>query len=516
MRIVNTAGVRLFDRSGIIVSENLVLTASHNWPDFTYDHLVVHVGGASDGVGYYHKVHRFIHHPSNDITLLELSEPLKCGKNIQAIDYKSCVDESLCVPGTGAVIYGWGRIVPDAPLQSLRLRSADVKIISSAEANAIFGAPVVNANVIASVGEDTISMGGRGDSGAPLVVRDHEQKPVLAGVAIYADTRNLSQNSGLTVYSRVKPMIEWIDSYRCEIIGDDTVSSLGTSFEIANIPQDAIAVEWTYSGLTEISSTMNGIDVVSSEIDENIAGYISAKITTNSGTVTIRKELAIMPRIDIDISIRYNASASRYEMTVKTVNMEAIDNHEILKCRNLTDNVKILGFVWTYDKNIAIGREVVFDVNPNPPKIHTISLRKYGCDYTVKFEKSFFIHHADNKFITVYNEPGTVSIEGAYLSLGVDNSSKLQMTYTKSDGENSVLLKTSRVMVDDTSIQVFGTDNYKVSLYSRTGNLLYSGNFNSSKGLWHIDTSAFYSDIYVLHILNMNTGKAVSRMLILN
>ncbi|MDR2652453.1 MAG: trypsin-like serine protease, partial [Prevotellaceae bacterium] len=76
MRIVNSAGVRLFNRSGIVVSDNLVLTASHNWPNYKYDHLAVHAGGANVGAGKYYKVHRVIHHPNSDLTLLELSEPL--------------------------------------------------------------------------------------------------------------------------------------------------------------------------------------------------------------------------------------------------------------------------------------------------------------------------------------------------------------------------------------------------------------------------------------------------------
>jgi hypothetical protein len=516
MRIVNAADVRLFDRSGVIISKNLVLTASHNWPDYGYKHLEVHVGGASDGVGQYHTVHRFIHHPNKDITLLELSEPLKFGKNIQAINYKSCVDESLYTPGTDAVIYGWGRTVPNVPSQSLKLRAVDVQIISHEEANIIYGAPVIDANTLVSVGKNTIGMGGKGDSGGPLVVFDSEQNPVLAGIAIYADTRSITENSGLTVYSRVKSVIEWLDGYRCEIIGKDTVSSLGTSFEIVNMPHDAISVEWIYSGLTEISSTMNCLDVIPSEIDEEIAGYVGAKITTNSGTITVRKELAIKPRIDVDIHIRYNAIASKYEMVAKTVNMETVDSNEILKCKNLTDNAKILGFVWTYDRNIAIGQEVIFDINPNPPKTHTISIMKYGCDYIVGLEKSFSIHHTDNEFVTVYNEPGTISIEGMHLSLDVDNSEKLQMTYTRSAGENSVLMNTSHVTVENPIPTIPASENYKISLYSRTGNLLYSANFDSRKSPLHINTSAFYSDIYVLHIHNLDTDKVISRILIIN
>jgi hypothetical protein len=516
MRIVNTAGVKLFDRSGIIISENLVLTASHNWPSYKYSHLMVHVGGASDGVGQYCKVHRFIHHSDKDITLLELEEPLKFGDKIQAIDYKSCVDESLYAPGTDAVIYGWGRTIPNVPSQSLELRAVDVKIISRDEANVIYGIPAFESGVIFSKGKDTICMGGKGDSGGPLVVRDRQQKPVLAGVAIYADIREVSTNSGLTVYSTVKPMIEWLDSHQCEIIGADTVSPTGSSFAITNIPSDAISVEWICSGLTEINSTMNSIDVIPSEIESEIAGYIGAKITTNMGTVAVYKNLAIMPRIDIDINIRYNAVTSKYEMLAKTVNMKAIDDKDILKCKSLTDDVRILGFVWIYGNNVAVGQEVVFEINPNPPITHTIGVTKYDCDHTVELKKSFFIHHTNNELVTVCNEPGIISIGGAHLSVGIDSRETLQLTYTKNGEENSILLNTSHVEVENSPPQTVDAENYKVFLYSRTGNLMYSRNFDSSKGLLHINISAFDPDIYILHVRNRDTGKTMSRLLIIN
>jgi hypothetical protein len=161
MRIINAAGVKLFDRSGIIISENLVLTASHNLPDYKYDHLEVHVGGASDFAGQYHRVHRVIPHPSKDIVLLELSEPLHFDKNIQPIDYKSCADESLYAPGTKAVVYGWGRTIPNVPAQSLRLRAADVKIITHEEANVIYHASILSNKTIVSIGDSTICMGGK-------------------------------------------------------------------------------------------------------------------------------------------------------------------------------------------------------------------------------------------------------------------------------------------------------------------------------------------------------------------
>jgi hypothetical protein len=514
VRVVNTAGVKLFDRSGVIISKNLILTASHNWPDYEYNSLVVHVGGASDGIGQYHEVHRFIHYPNKDITLLELAEPLQFGKNIQAIDYKSCADESLYSPGTNAVIYGWGRTIPNVPSQTLKLMAVDVKIISHVDANMIYGASVVSSDVIVSTGENTIGMAGKGDSGGPLVVLDRRRNPVLAGITISADIRDISENSGLTVYSKVSPLIEWIDSLRCEIVGPDTVSSLGNSFEIVNMPSDAVSVEWTYSGLTKINSTMNSIDVLPSEIENEVKGYVKAKITTSAGSITVYKELAIMPRIDIDINVRYNEIVSKYEMYAKTVNMEAVDNNEILKCKNIVTDVKMLGFVWTYDDNIAIGQEVVFDINPNPPKMHTICVTKYNCDHTVWFEKSFFIHHTNNEYVIVFNEPGMISVGGAHMSLNIDDSEKLQMTYARNTEENSVLLNTSRVHAENLSGEFVDTQNYQISLYSRTGNLLYSEYFDISKDFLHINTSAFCSDIYILRIHNLDTDEVMSRELV--
>jgi hypothetical protein len=516
VRIVNAAGVKLFDRSGVIISRNLVLTASHNLPDYKYDRFVVHVGGASDGVGQYHKIHRLIHHPNKDITLMELSEPLQFGENIQAIDYKSCADETLYSPGTDAVIYGWGRTLPDVPPQTLKLMSADVKIISHEEANKIYGASFFSGNTIVSVGENRISMAGKGDSGGPLVVRDRQQNPVLAGIIIYADVRDTTINSGLTIYSKVKPIIEWIDGYQCKIIGTDTVSPLGASFEIVNLPPDMISVEWTYSGLTKINSTINSIDVLSFEIKNEVKGYVAAKITTSVGSITVYKELTIMPRIDIDINVRYNGVASKYEMYAKTVNMEVIDDMEILKCKNIMNNVKILGYVWTYDKNITIGQEVIFNIDPNSPKMHTISVTKYGCDYTVRFEKSFSIHHANNEFVTVYNEPGRISIGNAHLSLNIENSEKLKMMYTRNSVENSVLLNTSHVHAENMPAEFINSQNYQISLYSRTGNLLYSEYFDISRNFLHINTSAFCPDIYILHIHNLDTYEVMNRILIVN
>lgn len=515
MRVINSAGIRLFDRSGIIISENLILTASHNWPDYEYDHLEVHVGGASEGVGQYCKVHKCIHHPDKDITLLELSEPLRFGKNIQAIDYKSCADESLYAPGTSAVLYGWGRTIPDSPSQSLRLRAVNVRIISYHEANNIYGAFVVSANNIASIGETTIGMGGKGDSGGPLVVFDNQQNPALVGVAIYADIRNEAENSGLTVYSKVKPIIEWLDSLKCEIIGPDTVSPLGASFGITNIPPDVVSIEWTYSGLIEISSTMDCIDVISSEIEGEATGHISATITTNLGTLTVYKKLVIMPRIDVNISIEYNKNTSKYEMTAKAINMETIDDKDILACMNIKDHIKLMGFVWTYDKNIAIGHEAIFEINPNSPKLHTIGVRKYNCDYTIRLEKTFVIHHDNNELLTVHNEPGTISIESTGLSVDIETSEKLELIYIKDTMANSVLLSTSDVTVTNLLKETVKAGNYKISLYSRAGNLLYSRNFNSNEGAFHINTATFYSDIYILHIYSPDTGKVISRQLII-
>ncbi|MDR2651036.1 MAG: trypsin-like serine protease, partial [Prevotellaceae bacterium] len=440
-----------------------------------------------------------------------------CG-NIQPIDYETCKDESLYVPETDAVVYGWGRIVPDAASNLLILRAVDVKIISQEKANRIYGASVVPNNTIVSVGKNSLGMGGKGDSGGPLVVFDEEQNPILVGVTALADTRSEAKNSGLTVYNKVKPVIEWIDNCKCEIIGIDTVSPFGTSFTIVNMPPGVKSVEWTYSGLIEINSTMDCTNVIPSEIEGEITGCVSAVITTNLGTITVCKELTIMPRIDVDINIRYNKNRSKYEMIAKTVNMKTIDNKDILKCKDVVDNVKLLGFIWTYDKEIAIGKEVIFDVDPNSSKTHTISVNRYDCDHTIRLEKTFVIHHKNNEFAIVHNEPGTITIGGMRMSIDIDTFEELQMTYIKNTVENNVLLNTSHITMENLNSfeKKLDKGNYKVSLYSRKGNLLYVNYFTNNTLPLQINTSEFYSDIYILHIHNLDTNNVMTRFLVVN
>jgi hypothetical protein len=518
IRVVNTVGIRLFDRSGVIVSENLVLTASHNWPDYEYDHIIAHVGGANENTGTYHRVHRIIHHSTLDLTLLELSEPLIFDKCVQAIDYKSCVDESLYAPGTDAIVYGWGTTIPDAPVTSLKLRSVDVKIISKEKADSLYGAHVIPENTIVSVGDGEIGMAGKGDSGGPLVIVDNQQKTVLAGITILADTRERSKNSSLTVYSKVKPIIEWIDENKCEMFGSDTVSPLGTRFEVVNLPPNVKSIEWKYQGLTKINSTMNYIEVVSSEIESETTGSVSAVIYTNLGTVTVAKELKIMPRIDIDINISYHAIASRYEMKVKTVNMNTFDSEDNFKCKNVNDNIKILGFIWKYENEITIGNDAIFEINPYSPKTHKINVSKYDCDYTLKLDKTFVIQNVDSDFISVSNEPGIITVGCMNLATTINADEKLEMTYTKNAMKSTVSLNTSHVLMDNRHPleQITESTNYRVSLYSRDGKLVYFNYFNINKNPLYINTSALYPDIYILNIRNLDTEKIISRQLIVN
>jgi hypothetical protein len=514
VRVVNTAGVKLFDRSAIFISENLVLTASHNWPDVDCSCLAVHAGGASDGTGRYYSVHRFIHHPDKDITLLELSSPVDFNENIRPIDYVSCADESLYAPGTDATIYGWGRTVPDAPPQSLKLRAAGVKIISCEEANRIFGAPVVSSNTIVSVGGHGLHMGGKGDSGGALAVLDSRKNHILAGVTILADTRGIAQNSGLTAYAPVKPVVEWIDSNKCMIAGADTVPSSGAVFEIVNMPHGTELVEWKYSGLTGMDSTASSISVVPSVTDREVNGYLSATVTTGQGTLTVRRKLVIMPRVDISISVAYNRAASRYEMTARTVNMEAIDDMDMLECRNIDDDVKLMGFVWNYNGNIDMGQEAVFEINPNPPVTHTVSVSRYDCNRTLRLDKTFFIQHAHNEFVTVYNEPGMITLGDTYMYVDFDASQKLQMTHLANAVESSMMLSTSPVTVTGMDEKIPCTGNLKVFVYSRTGKLLYTGRFDSSKESLRINTASFGSDVLILRVHNMDTGNVTSSTLI--
>jgi hypothetical protein len=516
MRIVNYAGLKMFNRSGTIVSRNLVLTAAHNWPDYEYDHIEVHIGGAHENAGEYRRVHRFIHHPCMDIALLELSEPLEFSDNIQAIDYKSSEDESLYAPGTDAIIYGWGKNSLDIPATSLKLRSADVTIISQEKANSIYGTPVVPANSIVSIGEP-IKIAGIGDSGGPLVVMNSEQNPVLAGIITLTDTREESENSGLTVYSKVKPIIEWIDNCRCELIGADTVYPTGTLFKIANIPPEVKSVEWSCPGLIEINSATDHIKVIPSNIDEETTVCLKATITTNSGTLTIDKELVVMPRIDIDVMIKYDEITSKYTVKAKTVNTQAFNSQKTSNCQDTVDDMKTSNYVWSYNNDIAMGQEVIFDIDPNSPNIHTISVSKYDCGNTFKLEKTFSIQR-NNEFVFVHNEPEIIVIQSMKLNVDIVTE-KLQMTFniTNETGK-TVSVNTSKViMVNPYAVnQPDNLYDYNIYIYSRRGNLLYSSKFNNKNDPLQIDISSFPPDIYILYIYNVDTGNTTSRMLIIN
>jgi chymotrypsin len=512
MRIVNSAGVRLFNRSGIIVSENLILTASHNWPQ--YSHLEAHVGGASETEGKYFRIHKVIHHPSYDITLLELSESLEFNESIQPINYRECTDESLYVPGTAAIVYGWGKNSLTLPA-SLRLRSVNVEIISRDEANSAYGASVVPENSLVSRGS-TIQMAGKGDSGGPLVVLNGNQTPVLVGITMLADTRDEVVNSGLTVYAKVKHVIEWIDGCKCELAGNDVVPPTGMSFTLTNMPLDMKSVEWTYSGLIKVDSGADYINVIPSNIGEEVAGRVSAKITTSSGTLTISKRLVIMPRIDIDISIKYNEITSKYEMNAKTVNMEAVDNSSPTKS-DIVDDIKELGFIWTYNSDMAMGKRVIFDINPDQSRRHTVTVNKYNQEYTFKLKKTFIIQHNNNDFITLHSEHGMITIKSVNLTAGVVTED-LQVSHIRDAVESSISVNTSQVTVENphTIGAIDKLGNYKVAIYSRTGHLMYSSYFNNETDPLHINISEFSPDIYILYICNSKNNSAMSRMLMIN
>jgi hypothetical protein len=517
IRIVNTLGIRLFDRSGVIVSENMILTASHDWPDYEYDHLSVHAGGTYGDTGEYYRVHRVIHHPVWDLTLLILSEPLVFNSCIRSIDYRSCADESLYVPGTLATVYGWGATVPNAPATSLRFRSVDVTVISKEEADSVYGACIVPENTVVTRCESQICMAGKGDSGGPLVVFDDQQRAILAGITCLADTREESQNSGLTIYAKVKPVIEWIDRNRCEISGADVVYPLGATFRIDNLPPDVKSVEWIYSGLTEINSTMNHTEVVSSDIDSETAGSVSAMILADCGSITVTKNLQIMPRIDIDIRISYNAIVSKYEMKVKTVNMGTFDSEDNLKCKNVYADVNVLGFIWTHENETAIGNEAIFEINPYSPKVHRISVCRHACDHTLRLEKTFVIQCRDNNFISVYNEPGTITLGCMNLFSYSNIEKKMEMRFSKNDGESVVSLNTSDVIMENRfpTERIAKSENYKVLLYSRDGRLLYENYFDPFENSLHINTSAFHSDIYILNVCDLDNNNSTSRQLII-
>ena len=506
MRVVNTYGVRLLNRSAIIISENLVLTASHVWPNFSYDHLLVHVGGTCLDVGKYHKVHRVIKHPTLDLALLELETPLEFTEKVQPIDYKSSEDESLYDPGIRGIISGWGTTVPNDPsVTPLCVQSTKVEIISREEANEIFHMTVATDVTIASKGIDNkVTMAATGDSGGPIVVWDNkQQKYILAGVAKQADNRPIAANSSLTIYSMVKPAIGWIDSNKCEIVGRDTASSTVSYYEIKNMPPDVVSVKWLYSGLTEITADEHSTEVIPSGINSETSGLISALITTSKGQLTVSKKLHIKPRIDINAEIRYNTKG-KYELILKPLNMSSMDNWDKVKCIN--DEQNVFGFVWTYNGTSAVGNEAVFDINPNSLAVHTVSVTKYNCESIIKLEKTFVVEKRNQEYIPVSNSWGNITIGGENLIVKAElfvSNSNVNFSYSKINSNHQLFVDTSPIKIDSETPETQYEDNskYEAYLYSRTGQLVYKGYFKGKEPL-NINTSALLPDIYILNIQN--------------
>lgn len=521
MRIINSYGIRLFSRTAVVISENLILTAAHNWPDYGHENLLVHTESSCLDIGKFYKLHRVIKHPTLDLALLELATPIIFNNKVQPIDYESSIDESLYGTGTESIISGWGVTIPNDPNSApLCLESAKVNVISKEEANSAFGYTIVTDKTLATRGKNGIKMGGKGDSGGPLVVWDNnQQKYILAGIAKEADVRELNSNTGITVYTKIKHAIDWINGNKCIISGPDEVSSTGALFEIINLPPDVQSVEWVYSGLKQVNATENYTEVVPSDINDIAEGTISAVIKTNSGTLTLSaKKLTIMPRADISAKITYNKG--KYELKVKTLNMGTLTQEDILKCKNINDLDKLLGFVWYFGNNIAIGNEAIFDINPNSSKPYDISVTKYDCDNTLTLNKIFTIEKKNNEYIPIYNSPGNIIIGGKNIEINTDIkvSESLKMIYTKNsnpDSEYVLSLDTSPVSVEiPENITIFS--DYEIKIYSRLGALMYSGKFNTDEKILNINTSSYPPDIYILKIHNLTTHTINTQKIIIS
>lgn len=520
MRIVNTYGVRLLNRSAVVISENLVLTAYHNWPTYDYSYLLVHVGGSCLDIGKYNKVHRFIKHPTLDLVLLELSTPIEFSEKIQPIDYKSPTVETLYKPGKSGFISGWGATVPDDPSSTpMCLESVDVTFVERSVANGILGYTAADENTITTLHKDPLKMAGRGDSGGPIAVWDNQQgKYILAGIAKMADVRAASSNSGITVYTKVNLAIDWINANKCELTGPSVIPSEGATFEIENLPPGTTSVEWKLSGLIKVTSTNAYIDVVPENIDAVTKGSISAVITTSEGTLTLPvKQLDIQPRADISASIVY--ANNKYQLKVKAINMGELTQEDIVKCKNISDYDQLFGFVWSYNGEIAIGSEAFFNITPNTSKTYTVTLVKYDCESTTKLEKTFTLEKKNNEYVPVSNTKGNITLGGNDMFVMSDLSvgKNINMLFSKSTpvAEFQASLYTSPINIESVKWASEDSFIYNITIYSRSGSLMYSGKFDSENKTHQINTSTFPSGIYILNIQNITFQTTKSHNIII-
>ena len=140
---------------------------------------------------------------SNDIALLQLSEPLTFDDNVQQI----ALPESGQASEGDCLVSGWG-VTSEGGSSPDILQKATVSIISDEECRTSYGdTDVLDSMICAGSGETNHC---QGDTGGPLVCTDSSGESYLAGIASWGYGCGRPGYPG--VYTEVAYFVDWIVS----------------------------------------------------------------------------------------------------------------------------------------------------------------------------------------------------------------------------------------------------------------------------------------------------------------
>jgi len=128
----------------------------------------------------------------------------------------------ICLPAlpfsefNKAIASGWGMTIPEVPSFPDKLQEVEIRVISNAECNNIYGGVITDVMICAGNQEESKDACS-GDSGGPLIAAEPGQNYELFGISSFGPGCGTVGRPG--VYSRVSEVISWIEQ-RTGIISD--------------------------------------------------------------------------------------------------------------------------------------------------------------------------------------------------------------------------------------------------------------------------------------------------------
>jgi len=207
-----------FNCGGVIVDENLVLTAAHCCEMFgSIDSITGRVGSLDKGSGEVIKFKKQVMHPKydkpnreieNDICLLFPTKPIEMIPG--SID-RACLpnqDEQKPPAGTRCWTAGFGNLWLEG-LSPTKLMEVDVQLFGDDECAATYAGDFYKSSMHTCAGwPETRKSSCNGDSGGPLICVTEDKQPMLWGLTSMGLKCGDRNSPGM--YTRVEKYIGWI------------------------------------------------------------------------------------------------------------------------------------------------------------------------------------------------------------------------------------------------------------------------------------------------------------------